>query len=247
MKNKKGHYSYWANALELPLYSKKLKYWGEMSYLAMLKEAITTIEGISLLEIGPGKGYFAEKAIEREIDYYSIERSEILVEELLRKNINVIRGDASIVDENIFKDKKFDAVYLSHVIEHCDTRKEVENLIKKCRGWLKPNGYIMINAPNVLSYKFDFWISDYTHNFVTTPLRVKNLLLDNEFEPLYEQRTVFGLRNIILRKFAGCLFFLCPNAILDRIGRIFMPKGGEAGFSIYGHENFTIIAKRMEK
>ena len=27
MKNKKGHYSYWANALELPLYSKKLKYW----------------------------------------------------------------------------------------------------------------------------------------------------------------------------------------------------------------------------
>jgi len=212
----------------------------------MLEDAVGGLQGLSLLEIGPGRGFFAKKALERGIDYAAIENSEVLADSLIKANINVFCADVFRLDEDIFKGKKFDIIYMSHVLEHSDTKKDAESLIRKCCAWLKPEGSIMLNAPNVLSHKFNFWISDYTHNFVTTPLRVKNLLIDNGFNHFYERKMVLGVRNALLRKCVSLLFAICPNFILDKTGKLFMPMAKKGGFAIYGKENFTIIAKRMK-
>ena len=244
MKTENDYYR-WMQCYSLSPIAKNLRNQAEEKYLTILKRVVGRIEGLSLLEIGPGKGFFASKAIEKGIDYCAIEKSKILMEALSRRNINVIWADILTLDINMLQGRAFDVVYLSHVIEHCDTRKEAEELIRKCRQLLAPQGYIVINAPNVLSYKSDFWIVDYTHNFVTTPLRIRNLLIDNGFLPTYENKTVLGVSNFIIRKIISFIFFICPGFLLNKFGKIFSPKETDT-FSIYGHENFTVIARKIE-
>jgi len=192
-----------------------------------------SLYNIALLEIGPGKGFFAHVAIDAGADYYGIEFSKTLAVELKKQNMN-IESKKFNSKGKYFKNKKFDVIYISHVLEHCDTRNEAVDLIKASYQRLKKDGIIMINAPNVLSHKFLFWIADYSHNFVTTPLRVRNLLIDQGFEILLIYKMVFGFRNWFLRKFFAFAFKITPGWLINLIGKKFMSssKGGGRSFRL---------------
>ncbi|MBL7196620.1 MAG: class I SAM-dependent methyltransferase [Candidatus Omnitrophica bacterium] len=213
----------------------------ELLYLDILKRALRKdLSGQELLEIGPGGGAFVEAATKEGIKYFGVENCEVLANSLKEKALNVISEEFC---DATFEDKKFDIIYLSHVIEHVDTRFEAVNLISTCYKKLKEGGIIMINAPNVLSHKFDFWLADYTHNFVTTPLRVKTLLIDCGFNCIYEQRTVLLFRNLFILKLIQLLFHITPDFIIELIANRFFAKG-KGYFRIFGHENFSIVAKK---
>lgn len=244
-KTGESYYDYWANQYILSNKGTKLKLWVEKTYLKFLLKTLkrNSLQNITMLEIGPGKGYFAHIAIASGVEYYAVEASKTLYNELKKQRIRV-ECKTFNSRTRCFKGKKFDIIYISHVLEHCDTRKDAVDLIKGAYSQLKKGGVIMLNSPNVLNHKFLFYLADYSHNFVTTPLRIRNLLIDQGFKPLVIYKTTFGISNWILRKFISFVFKIIPAWLLNIIGKKFIP-GSEGGLEVFGCENFSIIAKKI--
>ena len=77
---------------------------------------------------------------------------------------------------------------------------------------LKPGGVLFIVVPDYLKERTFFWDVDYTHNFVTTERRVRQLLFDGGFEVEELVRSIgvaTGWRRDLLA--AGALFVNIPG------------------------------------
>ena len=67
---------------------------------------------------------------------------------------------------------------------------------------LKPGGIFFVVVPDYLKERQFFWDIDYTHNFVTTERRVKQLFNDGGFEILHVERAI-GLATGVKRDLLG--------------------------------------------
>jgi|GEM_PF-5385411 len=245
--NDYDYYKFWSETQGHSTYQRIFSWFKkkvECLYANLLESAMSRqLAGLSLLEIGPGQGYFAAEARRRRAEYYAVEKSFSLSNALSQRNFMVTSEDFS---EMTYGNKLFDVIYLSHVLEHTESMSQAVHLIQTCWKKLKVGGYLMVNTPNVLDYKFSFWLLDYTHNFVTTPLRVRNLLNDCQFTCLCDVRTVFIFKNILPRKliqiFCRPPFSLCYKPLLH----VLMKRNVDF-FDVVGFENCSIIARKEEK
>jgi SAM-dependent methyltransferase len=240
-----NHYSTWAKHAQHSSLGLRLKRWVERTYVANISKALDgqPLANLRLLEIGPGEGYFADMVAPEGVAYQAVEAAPQLVERLLAKGYVVHAGR---FPEALPTDSSFDVIYLSHVLEHVDTKSDALSMIVACHKALNSGGLIVINCPNVMSHKFHFWHSDYTHNFVTTPNRVYFLLSDCGFETVLESRMVFGFQNIFARWGIRLVFALMPTLILEVLARKARPNW-RSSVAIYGSENFTIAARKLEQ
>ena len=55
---------------------------------------------------------------------------------------------------------------------------------------LRPDGVLFVVVPDYLKERTFFWDVDYTHNFVTTERRVKQLFNDGGFDILHVERGI---------------------------------------------------------
>jgi hypothetical protein len=55
---------------------------------------------------------------------------------------------------------------------------------------LRPGGLFFVVVPDYLKERTFFWDVDYTHNFVTTERRVRQLFNDGGFETLHVERSI---------------------------------------------------------
>lgn len=90
-----------------------------------------------ILDIGCGYGFFLEKAKKNGWDVYGTELNKNCLTELKKKKIKIFN-----FDENI----KFDCITMWTVIEHIS---EINLFINKIKKFLKKDGKILINVPNV--------------------------------------------------------------------------------------------------
>ena len=83
---------------------------------------------------------------------------------------------------------------------------------------LKGGGVLFVVVPDYLKERTFFWDVDYTHNFVTTERRVRQLLYDGGFELEQVVRSI-GLATGVSRDIlaAGALFANIPG--LDTLSR----------------------------
>jgi len=108
-----------------------------------------------ILEIGSGDGYFAEKlfALKKEnnlkFEVTGIEIAEKRIERSIKKvpEGKFIQGD--VVDLP-FKDKSFDLVIASEVLEHIPKYRQAMKEIKRV---LSPNGALIITFPNETNWR----------------------------------------------------------------------------------------------
>lgn len=102
--------------------------------------------GASLLDVGCGGGEFMVKMREHGWAVTGIETDPIAVERAQTRSLEVHQGD---VAGAALADSSFDAITMSHVIEHvhdpCD-------LLARCRRLLKPAGTLVILTPNSASW-----------------------------------------------------------------------------------------------
>src|SRR3990167_1684400 len=77
---------------------------------------------ISLLELGPGKGYFCQAArmLGKKISYSAFDRNDLILKSLNIKSI--YKGEASQLSR--FKNK-FDIIYAAYLIEHLKNGEEL--------------------------------------------------------------------------------------------------------------------------
>jgi SAM-dependent methyltransferase len=131
------------------------------------------------LEVGPGQGAVADLARRAGYRYQAVEPSPILASALRARGVDVRQaftppfpgGDASQ-----------DVVYADQVLEHMSGIDTARAWVAEARRVLRPGGVLFVVVPDYLKERAFFWDIDYTHNFITTERRVRQLLHDGGFE-----------------------------------------------------------------
>jgi SAM-dependent methyltransferase len=141
----------------------------------------------AMVEVGPGHGTLAERAVAAGWAYTAIEASEILIDVLRAKGLTVIPSWAPPIP---VPDASADVVYADQVLEHMTGIDGARQLTAEARRALRPGGVFFVVVPDYLKERTFFWDVDYTHNFVTTERRVKQLLVDGGFEILAVERAI---------------------------------------------------------
>ena len=193
-----------------------------------------------ILEIGTANGIFANECKRFNINYKGIEANKKQYEKLIDDGFIVI----NIKVPPINLSDKFNLIYLAHLLEHMESLSKAEMLISDIRNTLTDKGFVVIISPNYLSWKNDFWNCDYTHNYVTSPRRVIQLLTNNGFEIKrleYFCGPLFGKERYLL-KIPNKLY---PHKLFNMaFGRFFHDDFFyKAKMTFY--ENFIIVARKL--
>jgi SAM-dependent methyltransferase len=140
-----------------------------------------------LYEIGPGHGTLAEQAVQAGWRYTAIEASPLLADVLRKKGLNVIESWTPPIP---IADASADVVYADQVLEHMSGIDSARLFTAEALRALRPGGIFFVVVPDYLKERTFFWDVDYTHNFVTTERRVKQLFNDGGFEILHVERSI---------------------------------------------------------
>ncbi len=140
-----------------------------------------------MVEVGPGHGTFAERAVAAGWRYTAIEASDILIDVLRKKGLTVISSWTPPIP---VADASADVVYADQVLEHMSGIDGARQFTAEARRALRPGGVFFVVVPDYLKERTFFWDVDYTHNFVTTERRVKQLLVDGGFDILAIERAI---------------------------------------------------------
>jgi len=130
------------------------------------------------LEIGPGHGTLAHLARHAGWRYRGIEASPVLASDLRRQGLDVIEAWVPPIPA---ADGSQDVVYADQVLEHMPGIDAARALVAEAWRVLRPDGVFFVVVPDYLRERAFFWDVDYTHNFVTTERRMRQLLYDGGF------------------------------------------------------------------
>lgn len=132
-----------------------------------------------MLEIGPGQGTLADHAVELGWEYAAVEPSALLAEQLRARGYAVEQAWTPPIPA---PDDSYPVVYADQVLEHMPGIDAARAFVAEALRVLKPGGVFFVVVPDYLKERGFFWDIDYTHNFVTTERRVRQLMYDGGFE-----------------------------------------------------------------
>jgi SAM-dependent methyltransferase len=168
-------------------------------------------QGFSLLEIGPGRGAFAEICLRKGVDYWAIEPNEEMADALEERGINVTK---SIIPPVPPMKRKFDVVVMNSVMEHMDTMKAALEVSKGVLELLNPGGKFVVYVPDYANWRHHFFIGDFSHNYITTWRRMEGLLMSAGFDDIkarYQSLVFTGIPCYLMSAVASLL----PFGLLD--------------------------------
>jgi SAM-dependent methyltransferase len=132
-----------------------------------------------LLEVGPGQGAIAELAREAGYRYTAVEPSPLLAGALRERGFQVVQAFTPPLPA---ADLSQDVVYADQVLEHMSGIDAARAWVAEALRVLRPGGLLFVVVPDYLKERGFFWDIDYTHNFITTERRMRQLLYDGGFE-----------------------------------------------------------------
>ena len=132
-----------------------------------------------MLEIGPGHGSLARAAVAAGWRYYGVEASRVLADQLTREGLDIIHAWTPPIPA---VDASADVVYADQVLEHMSGIDAAREFVAEARRILRSKGVLFVVVPDYLKERQFFWDIDYTHNFITTERRVRQLLYDGGFD-----------------------------------------------------------------
>jgi len=161
------------------------------------------------LEVGPGQGAIADLAREAGYRYTAVEPSTILVEQLRARGISVTEAFTPPIPGD---DASVDILYADQVVEHMSGIDAARLWIAEAMRLIRPGGTLFVVVPDYLKEREFFWDIDYTHNFITTERRMRQLLYDGGFEVTRMVRSIglaTGVRRDLLA--AGAMLANAPG------------------------------------
>jgi SAM-dependent methyltransferase len=168
-----------------------------------------------LLEIGPGQGGIALLAREAGYAYAAIEPSAILAAALRGQGFDVLEAFTPPIAA---ADASLDVLYADQVLEHMSGIDAARALVAEGRRVLRPGGLFFVVVPDYLKERGFFWDIDYTHNFITTERRVRQLLHDGGFDVVEMVRSI-GLATGISRDLLAGASLLSNLPGMDALSR----------------------------
>jgi SAM-dependent methyltransferase len=177
-------------------------------------------QGSSILEIGPGRGSFADICLREDMDYSAIEANRQMAESLRERGASVV---SAMVPPLPTLEQEFDAVVMINVMEHMNSMGDALQITRQIRDVLKPGGRFLICSPDYLNWRRNFFNCDFSHNYVTTRRRLEQLLINGGFANIrsrYLCASMTGLMSLLLTAIVSRLPFGLLNAIFPE-SRIF--------------------------
>jgi SAM-dependent methyltransferase len=168
-----------------------------------------------MIEIGPGHGTLGELAVAAGWDYTAIEPSDLLIDVLQRKGLRVVKAFTPPIPGD---DASVEVVYADQVMEHMPGIDAARAFTADALRLLTPGGVFFVVVPDYLKERTFFWDVDYTHNFVTTERRMRQLFNDGGFIVEHVTRSIgaaTGLRRDVLA--AASVFANVPG--IDTLSR----------------------------
>jgi len=127
------------------------------------------------LEVGPGQGTLARAAVAAGWRYVGIEPSPALAPGLARQGLTIVQAWTPPFP---VRDACCDVLWADQVLEHMNGATEARAFASEIVRVLRPGGVAIVVVPDYTKERWFFWDIDYTHNFVTTERRVRQLLED---------------------------------------------------------------------
>jgi SAM-dependent methyltransferase len=170
----------------------------ERSRLALLARHVAP--GGDLLEVGPGAGTLVDPIRAMGWRYRAIEASPALAEALRGRGVEVTEA---WVPPFPVADASCDVLYADQVLEHMSGIDGARAFAAEAHRVLRPGGVAFIVVPDYLKERTFFWDVDYTHNFVTTERRVRQLLGDHGFTVAQVVRSIGASTGVARDLLAG--------------------------------------------
>ena len=153
---------------------------------ATLSQKIYRLAGIEpdhkVLEIGPGRGYFADVCLSKGVEYSAIEPNAAMAKSLEKKGVHPSRITCALVPPLPRLENVFDRVLMINVMEHVNSMQDALQTAQQIRSVLKPGGKLVICSPDYLNLRHNFFNCDFSHNYVTTARRLRQLLISAGFD-----------------------------------------------------------------
>ena len=116
----------------------------------MMRTFDSHIRGAIALELGCFQGHMTALLLDRFNDVTVIDASEDCIaaaKKVAVSNSKMIEFIHSTFEDALLE-RQFDAIFCTHVLEHCDDPLRVMN---RCREWLRPDGRLFLAVPNAFS------------------------------------------------------------------------------------------------
>ncbi len=213
----------------MPVYDefmdRPLSRWGkassQWSNSAVLRNFLRRTTGrprdINLLEIGCGRGYVGLASRELGFrSYTGVEPNQKLAQysrELLGATIH----EELLPHLTSLGDESFDLVMSAHVIEHATNPYEARDWCAEMARVVRPGGYVLIVAPDVIDYKNYFWDLDWSHGYAPTPKRISQVFDDVGLEPTFVGKMHLGRTGTGAALVAHALAALIPTHLGDAL------------------------------
>jgi len=153
-------------------------------------------ENIRVLEIGPGKGFFAKRCNDEGFKYQAIEANKKMCEALKKSGFTVHNDYVPPINLS----DKFDVIFMAQVLEHMKDRDEALKLFQNCQENLKKQGLLIISVPDIRFWKENFWGADYTHNYPLSIYSLQQIFVDFDMSIKYTNLQALFFRGVILTK-----------------------------------------------
>lgn len=150
-------------------------------------------EEASLLEVGPGKGDFANMSRSLGFSYTGLEANHNMAEKLREDGFEIFEGFAPPLPDN----GPYDVIFMNQVYEHMADRDAATTLISECHEKLKPGGLLVISSPEIRAWGVDFYAGDYTHNWPTSLYNTEQIVFDYNFKVLEKTLSTLNVRGFI--------------------------------------------------
>lgn len=212
---------------------------------AILKCAASDLKkGATILEIGSGRGEFAELVKTHGFRYLGIEPSASMRKSLVDRGYEIL-GDT--VPPINLGDESVDLVYSNAVIEHFENYSTVLEYFKESWRVLKKSGIMCSVVPNCDTIGMLFYLRDYQHSFITNYGRLERLSRDTGFEVIASRcfLTNIGLSsfNFLDRIFAHVLMPFVRSPLIYSLIRLLC--GDDFSYKIYKNlYDLTIVISR---
>ncbi|MFO7301628.1 MAG: class I SAM-dependent methyltransferase [Acidobacteriota bacterium] len=192
------------------------------------------------LEVGPGQGAIAELARAAGYRYRAVEPSPVLAGALRERGFDV---EQAFTPPLPAADLSQDVVYADQVLEHMSGIDAARAWVAEALRVLRPGGLLFVVVPDYLKERGFFWDIDYTHNFITTERRMRQLLYDGGFEIGPMVRSI-GLATGVRRDLLAGLALLVNLPGTDALSRYL--KAEDALFKVRKNlfETLAFVARK---
>ena len=181
----------------------------------MLGRAVKQInpKPLSVLEIGPGHGYFAQHCRDSGISYEFCDTNPAVFAVMKE---NGFKGHLGLLGEVKNQLGKYDIVWMSHVLEHSPTWLAAREMIALSSEVLNVGGSVIVVGPDAMSWKKEFWNGDWSHGYPTTIRNVCQLFNDVGLKVTTANHHRNGSTNAIV-KAVFTIISLLPHRLIDRV------------------------------